>query len=86
MKTSESSDPVRPGVSCPMPGSGRPESAGAETVDNSRNAIAPADTTITGTVLPAGWERKTAAARPAPVLIRSAISARTSWPAGSRGP
>ena len=56
-----------------------------DTADRARKAIAPADTTMTGTVLPAGWERKTAPARPAAVRIRSASSASASWGAGSRG-
>jgi len=47
-------------------------------VDSNKKAIAPADTTMTGTVLPAGWERKTAPVWPAPVLIRSANSAKAS--------
>src|SRR5260370_31776193 len=49
-----------------------------ETVENSRNAIAPPESTMIGTVLPAGCRRKTAPARPTPVLIRSASSARAS--------
>lgn len=49
-----------------------------ETVESSRKAIAPADTTMTGTVLPAGWERKTAPVWPTPVLIRPVNSARAS--------
>ncbi len=49
-----------------------------ETADSSRKAITPAETTMTGTALPAGWERKTAPARPKPVLTQSATSARPS--------
>src|SRR6266567_7827354 len=56
-----------------------------ETVEKSRKAIAPPESTMTGTVLPAGCRRKTAPARPMAVLIRSASSANTSCTAGSRG-
>jgi hypothetical protein len=49
-----------------------------EIVESSRKAIAPADATMTGTVLPAGWERKTAPAWPTLVLIRPVNSARAS--------
>ena len=44
-----------------VPGGGRTR---IETVDKSRNAIAPPESTMTGTVLPAGCRRKTAPARP----------------------
>src|ERR1700691_3543281 len=43
-----------------------------DTGDRVRKTIAPAETIITGTVLPAGCERNTAPARPSAVLIRSA--------------
>ncbi len=56
-----------------------------ETVENKRKTIAPAETTMTGTVLPAGWERKTAPVWPTLVLIRSANSASPSCAAGSGG-
>jgi hypothetical protein len=56
-----------------------------ETVEKSRNAIAPPESTMTGTVLPAGCRRKTAPARPMAVLIQSASSANASRAAGSRG-
>ncbi len=56
-----------------------------DTADRTRKAIAPAETTITGTVLPAGCERNTAPARPTVVLIRSAASATANWGAGSLG-
>ncbi len=49
-----------------------------ETVDRTRKAIAPAEITMTGTVLPAGCMRKTAPACPMVVLIRSASSASAS--------
>src|SRR5581483_6542773 len=55
-----------------------------ETVEKSRNAIAPPDSTMIGTVLPAGCSRRTAPARPMPVLIRSVNSAKASCAAGSR--
>ena len=56
-----------------------------ETAESARKAIAPADTTMTGTVLPAGWDRTTAPAWPTVVRTRSVSSATASWPAGSRG-
>ncbi len=56
-----------------------------ETVENKRKTIAPAETAMTGTVLPAGCERKTAPVCPTPVLIRSASSASPSCRAGSGG-
>jgi len=56
-----------------------------ETVESTRKAIAPADTTMTGTVLPAGCERKMAPVCPAEVLIRSASSATASCAVGSCG-
>lgn len=56
-----------------------------ETAESRRKAIAPPDITMTGTVLPAGWRRKTAPACPTPVLIRSASSASASCAAGSAG-
>ncbi len=56
-----------------------------ETVENKRKTIAPAETAMTGTVLPAGCERKTAPVCPTLVLIRSASSASPSWGAGSGG-
>ena len=56
-----------------------------ETVEKSRNAIAPPDSTMIGTVLPAGCSRSTRPARPMPVLIRSVNSANASCAAGSGG-
>jgi hypothetical protein len=67
------------------PGALGPGRSRAETVESKRKAIAPADTTMSGTVLPAGWERKTAPAWPRPVLIRSLNRASTSCGAGSAG-
>src|SRR6266566_1602049 len=66
----------------PVRGAGRTR---IETVDRSRNAIAPPESTMTCTVLPAGCRRNTAPTRPMAVLIRSASSANTSCTAGSRG-
>jgi len=56
-----------------------------ETAESARKAIAPADTTMTGTVLPAGWDRTTAPAWPTVVRTRSVSRATASRPAGSRG-
>jgi len=56
-----------------------------ETADSARNAIAPADITMTGTVLPAGWERTSVPSWPTVVLIRSATSASASCAGGSGG-
>ena len=56
-----------------------------ETAESARKAIAPADSTMTGTVLPAGWERITVPTCPTVVLIRSATSANASRTAGSGG-
>jgi hypothetical protein len=56
-----------------------------ETVESRRNAIAPPDSTIIGTVLPAGCKRTTAPVCQAPVLIRSLNSAKASCGAGSEG-
>ncbi len=56
-----------------------------ETAETARNAIAPADSTMTGTVLPAGWERMSVPTCPTVVLIRSAASASASCAAGSGG-
>ncbi len=56
-----------------------------ETVESSRKAIAPADTTMTGRVLPAGCSRKTAPVWPAPVRTRSASRASVSCATGSGG-
>jgi len=56
-----------------------------ETVEKTRNAIAPPEIIMTGTVLPAGCRRKTAPACPTVVLIRSASSASANCAAGSRG-
>jgi hypothetical protein len=70
---------------------GGPETRGGwmtrmDAADRARKAIAPAETTMTGTVLPAGWERKTAPAHPILVRTRSTARARASCSAGSRGP
>src|SRR5579859_2754946 len=56
-----------------------------ETADSARKAIAPAEITMTGTVLPAGWERTSVPSWPTVVLIRSATSASASWAGGSGG-
>lgn len=56
-----------------------------ETVDTSRKPITAADTTTTGTVLPAGWTRTMARALPNVVVTRLAISATHSEMAGSSG-
>jgi hypothetical protein len=57
-----------------------------ETADSTRKAIVPADSSMTGPVVPAGCARKTEPARAMLVLIRSANSANASCTAGSRGP
>jgi hypothetical protein len=57
-----------------------------ESADSTRKAIAPADISMTGPVVPAGCTRKTDPARAMVVLIRSANSANASCTAGSRGP
>ena len=57
-----------------------------ETADRTRKAIAPADISMTGPVVPAGCVRKTEPACAMVVLIRSANSADASCTAGSRGP
>jgi hypothetical protein len=57
-----------------------------ETADSTRKAIAPADISMTGPVVPAGCARKTEPACVMVVLIRSANSANASCTAGSRGP
>ena len=56
-----------------------------ETAESARKAIAPADSTMTGTVLPAGWDRMSVPTCPTLVLIRSATSASASCAAGSGG-
>ena len=56
-----------------------------ETVEKSRNATAPPESTMTGTVLPAVCRRRTAPTRPMAVLIQSASSASASCATGSRG-
>jgi len=56
-----------------------------ETVESRRKAIAPPDSTMIGTVLPAGCKRTTAPVCRAPILIRSLKSARASCRAGSEG-
>ena len=56
-----------------------------ETADSARKAIAPAEITMTGTVLPAGWERTSVPSWPTVVLIRSATSASASCAGGSGG-
>ena len=61
-------DPANNGVAGPRGG----WMTWMDTADSARKAIAPAETTMTGTVLPAGWERNTAPARPTVVRIRSA--------------
>jgi hypothetical protein len=67
------------------PGGRGPCPSRTETVESKRKAIAPADTTMSGTALPAGWERKTAPTQPRPVLIRSLNRANTSCGAGNAG-
>ena len=63
--------PVSSGRSAAAPANGGgPAARGGwmtrmDTADSARKAIAPAETTMTGTVLTAGWERKTAPAHPA---------------------
>jgi hypothetical protein len=57
-----------------------------ETADSTRKAIAPADISMTGPVVPAGCLRKTEPACPMLVLTRSANSANASCTTGSRGP
>jgi hypothetical protein len=57
-----------------------------ETADSTRKAIAPADISMTGPVVPAGCLRKTEPACPMVALIRSANSAKPSCTPGSRGP
>jgi hypothetical protein len=57
-----------------------------ETADSTRKAIAPADISMTGPVVPAGCVRKTEPAWAMVVLTRSANSAIASCTAGSRGP
>jgi hypothetical protein len=57
-----------------------------ETADSTRKAIAPADISMTGPVVPAGCLRKTEPACAMVVLIRSADSANASGTPGSRGP
>lgn len=82
-----------PGVgafACAAPMSPEPVVSGVwmilmETVDTSRKPITAADTTTTGTVLPAGWTRTMARALPNVVAIRLAISAAHSEMAGSSG-
>lgn len=56
-----------------------------ETVESRRKAMAPPDSTMIGTVLPAGCKRTTAPVCQAPVLIRSLNSAKASCGAGSEG-
>ena len=56
-----------------------------ETADSARKAIAPAEMTMTGTVLPAGWERTSVPSWPTVVLIRSATNASASCAGGSGG-
>ncbi|HTX25626.1 MAG TPA: hypothetical protein VME19_01265 [Streptosporangiaceae bacterium] len=56
-----------------------------DTAETARKAIAPADITMTGTVLPAGWERTSVPTCPTVVLIRSTISASASCATGSGG-
>jgi hypothetical protein len=67
------------------PGSRGMCSTWMETAERARNAIAPADSTMTGTVLPAGWERTSVPTCLTVVLIRSAASASASCAAGSGG-
>jgi len=57
-----------------------------ETADSTRKAIAPADISMTGPVVPAGCLRKTEPACPMVALTRSANSANPSCTPGSRGP
>ncbi len=57
-----------------------------ETAESTRKAIAPADISMTGPVVPAGCTRKMDPARAMVVLIRSANSANASCTVGSRGP
>src|SRR5579862_2048214 len=75
-----------------VPGSAevRPGSCGRcrtwmDTADSARKAIAPAEMTMTGTVLPAGWDRTSVPSWPTVVLIRSATSASASCAGGSGG-
>ena len=56
-----------------------------ETVDRSRNAIAPPESTMIGHRAARRVQPQTAPARPTPVLIRSVNSANASCAAGSRG-
>jgi hypothetical protein len=56
-----------------------------ETAESARKAIAPADSTMTGTVLPAGWDRTSVPTCPTVVLTRSTASASASPAAGSGG-
>jgi len=67
------------------PGGRGPCPSRTETGESKRKAIAPADTTMSGTALPAGWQRKTAPTQPRPVLIRSLNRANTSCGAGNAG-
>jgi hypothetical protein len=67
---------------------GRPESRCStwmDTAESARKAIAPADITMTGTVLPAGCERTSVPTCPTVVRTRSTISASASCGTGSGG-
>ncbi len=57
-----------------------------DTVAIRTKMTAAAEKKTTGSALPAGWSRTTAAQVRAAALIRSRASATVSFPAGTRGP
>jgi hypothetical protein len=57
-----------------------------DTAETARKAIAPADSSMTGTVLPAGCWRRTDPVRTSVVLTRSPTCASAICGVGSRGP
>ena len=77
--------PAVPGSAEERPGLGGRRRTWMETAERARKAIAPADITITGTVLPAGWERTSVPSWPTVVLTRSASSASASCAWGNGG-